>query len=238
LVSIAMFGLRSSFANTTALYQARQEVERLAAEQERLRIARDLHDLLGHALTTVTVKAELAARLATIDPERAAAEMLQVAELARQGLADVRSTVSGYREVSLISELASAREVLHAAGMTPVFPAAVEDVPLEARELFGWAVREGITNAVRHSRAGRVEVRLTPTSVEIVDDGRDTDVNPGGASIGPSGSGLAGLAERAQASGGSVQAGRRPGGGYELRVDLPAARAVVPAGRTEPLPIR
>jgi two-component system sensor histidine kinase DesK len=236
LVSLAMFGLRSGFANTAALYQARQEVEHLAAEQERLRIARDLHDLLGHALTTVTVKAELAARLATIDPERAAVEMQEVAELARQGLADVRSTISGYREVSLISELASGREVLAAAGMTPAFPAAVEDVPLHARELFGWAVREGITNAVRHSRAERVEVRLTPTSVEIVDDGRGTA--PDIASIGPAGSGLAGLAERAQAVGGSVSAGPRPGGGYELRVELPTARAAVPAGRTEPLPMR
>jgi two-component system sensor histidine kinase DesK len=244
LVALAMFGLRSGFANTTALYQARQEVERLAAEQERLRIARDLHDLLGHALTTVTVKAELAARLATIDPERAAAEMTQVAELARQGLADVRATVTGYREMSLIAELASAKEVLTAAGMTPQLPASVEDVPMQARELFGWAVREGITNAVRHSRASRVWVELTPTSVEVQDDGR-------GCTGAVGGNGLKGLSERAAVTGASVAAGPRPGGGFRLRVDLaggrppasaatetvPAAEAV-PASEAAPVPVR
>ncbi len=241
LVALAMFGLRSGFANTTALYQARQEVERLAAEQERLRIARDLHDLLGHSLTTVSVKAELAARLVSIDPERAAQEMLQVAELARQGLADVRTTVTGYREMSLIAELASAREVLAAAGMTAQLPASVEDVPMQARELFGWAVREGITNAVRHSRAGRVAIELSPTSVEIVDDGRGcTAATATGVRAG---NGLDGLTERAAAAGGSVSAGPRPDGGFRLRVDLPAVagsrpliRDVQPAVDAAPVP--
>jgi two-component system sensor histidine kinase DesK len=228
LVALAMFGLRSGFANTTALYQARQEVERLAAEQERMRIARDLHDLLGHALTTVTIKAELAAKLATLDPERAAREMIEVAQLARQGLADVRSTVTGYREMSLIAELASAKEVLTAAGMTAQLPATVEDVPMQARELFGWAVREGITNAVRHSRASLVQVELGPTSVEVVDDGRgcaseqaasEQALSAGGVQRG---NGLVGLAERATAAGGSFAAGPRPEGGFRLRLDLPS----------------
>lgn len=226
LVALAMFGLRSGFANTTALYQARREVERLAAEQERMRIARDLHDLLGHALTTVTVKAELAARLATIDPERAASEMTEVAALARQGLADVRSTVAGYRGMSLIAELANAREVLMAAGMTPQLPASVEEVPLPARELFGWAVREGITNAVRHSRASRVTVTLTGTSVEIADDGRGAETSPGATGRGH---GLAGLTERAREAGGTVSAAPRPGGGFRLRVDLATRPADGPA---------
>jgi two-component system sensor histidine kinase DesK len=225
LVAMAMYGMRNNVRSTTALYQARREVEHLAAEQERLRIARDLHDLLGHALTTVTVKAELAARLAPLDPDRAAREMTEVAELARQGLADVRATVSGYREVSLISELASAREVLTAAGMTAVFPAAVEDVPLAARELFGWAVREGITNAVRHSRADRVEVRLTPTSIEIIDDGRAA-----AGAVPPAGNGLTGLGERVEAVGGRLTSGPRPDGGFALRVELPGD-AAPPAAR-------
>jgi two-component system sensor histidine kinase DesK len=229
-VALAMYGMRNNVRSTAALYQARQEVEHLAAEQERLRIARDLHDLLGHALTTVTVKAELAARLAALDPERAAREMTEVAELARQGLADVRATVSGFREVSLISELAAAREVLAAAGMTAVLPAAVEEAPLAARELFGWAVREGITNAVRHSRARRVEVRLTPTSVEVADDGRGADGRGAdGSDDGESaarGNGLLGLAERAEAAGGRLVSGPRPGGGFLLRVELPSAPAV------------
>jgi two-component system sensor histidine kinase DesK len=220
LVSLAMFGLRSSFANTTALYQARQEVEHLAAEQERLRIARDLHDLLGHALTTVTLKAELAARLTSRDPERAAREMREVADLARQGLADVRATVAGYRELGLLNEIASAREVLAAAGMTAELPAAVEDVPAPARELFAWTVREGVTNAVRHSRAERVAVRIAPDHIEVADDGRGpADSTPG--------NGLTGLSERAAALGGRLSAGPGPGGGYVLRVELSpdAARA-------------
>lgn len=209
-------------------------------QQERLRIARDLHDLLGHSLTTVSVKAELAARLVTIDPQRAAEEMLQVAELARQGLADVRTTVTGYREMSLIAELASAREVLAAAGMTAQLPASVEDVPMQARELFGWAVREGITNAVRHSRAGRVVVELSPTSVEVLDDGRGCAADPTGVRTG---NGLDGLTERAAASGGSMTAGPRADGGFRLRVDLPAipggrsrSRNVLPASAVPPGP--
>jgi two-component system, NarL family, sensor histidine kinase DesK len=222
LVAMAMFGLRSGFANTTALYQARQEVERLAAEQERLRIARDLHDLLGHALTTVTLKAELAARLVARDPGRAAAEMIEVAELARQGLADVRATVAGYREMSLLGELAAAREVLAAAGMTAELPAAVEDVSAPARELFGWAVREGITNVVRHSRASRVTVTLRARSVEVADDG----VGP--ATGATAGCGLAGLAERVAAAGGRLTSGPRPGGGYRLLVELDQQRPAVP----------
>jgi two-component system sensor histidine kinase DesK len=151
-------------------------VKRLAAEQERLRIARDLHDLLGHALTSVIVKSDLATRLALKEPERAKAEMAEVAALARQGLADVRSTVAGYREVTLVTELATARSVLRSAGISADLPGAVESVPLELRETFVWVLREAITNVVRHSRAQHVSVRLEPRALEVVDDG----IGPGG----------------------------------------------------------
>ena len=92
--------------------------------------------------------------------------------LSRQALADVRAAVAGYREVSLAVELATAREVLGAAGIAADLPAAVDEVPAELRELFGWAVREGVTNAVRHSGAHRVRIAVTPSSVEVTDDGR------------------------------------------------------------------
>jgi two-component system sensor histidine kinase DesK len=230
LVSLAMYGMRANFASTAALFQARGEVRRLAAEEERLRISRDLHDLLGHALTTVSVKAELAARLVTRDPSRAVAEMTEVAELARQGLADVRAAVSGYREMSLLGELASAREVLAAAGMSAELPAAVENVPSDARELFGWAVREGITNAVRHSRATRVRVVLTPSSLEVIDDGRGPVPNAAGVGTG---SGLVGLAERAAVIGGTLSAGSLPDGGYRLRIETPPPAAPSGAGPAE-----
>lgn len=213
--SLAMYGLRAGMSQNAQLRAARDEVAALATEQERLRIARDLHDLLGHALTTVTLKAELASRLVARDPDRAAAEMAEVAELGRQGLADVRAAVGGYREVSLITELATAREVLRAAGMSAELPAAVDRVPGELRELFGWVVREGVTNVVRHSRAAHVRVCLEDRAIEVVDDGRGT------GSAAP-GVGLAGLAERVQAAGGRLDSGPAAGRGFRLRVEVPA----------------
>ncbi|MEP7054885.1 MAG: sensor histidine kinase [Actinomycetota bacterium] len=218
--SIGMYFIRVNAGNQIALYQARAEIERLAAEQERMRIARDLHDLLGHALTTVVVKAELAARLATIDPQRAAAEMSEVADLARQGLDDVRATVSGYREVSLVNELATAREVLRAAGIHAELPASTESVPGELRELFGWVVREGVTNAVRHSRAAHLRITLRGRGIAVEDDGvgANSPAPPTGMS---GGNGLPGLRERAAALGGMVTAGRTAGGGWSLTVDVP-----------------
>ena len=183
LVSLAMIGIRLNATNVVELYRARAEVERLAADQERLRIARDLHDLLGHALTTVIVKADLAARLAPLDADRAAQEMREVAALARQGLSDVRTVVTGYREISLLGEIATSREVLRAAGIEARLPVTDEDVPVQYRELFAWALREGVTNAVRHSRAGHLRVTLDERSIEVVDDGRGPE--PGSGARGP-----------------------------------------------------
>jgi two-component system, NarL family, sensor histidine kinase DesK len=168
---LAAVGFTRLIQSNVELRAARDEVARLAAEGERARIARDMHDLLGHSLTTIAVKAELAQRIAGRDTERAEAEMTEVAGLARQALADVRAAVAGYREVSLAMELANAREVLAAAGISAEIPSAVDGVPPELRELFGWVVREGVTNVVRHSRARRVTINLEPYAIEIVNDG-------------------------------------------------------------------
>ncbi|MCU1345063.1 MAG: integral rane sensor signal transduction histidine kinase [Acidimicrobiia bacterium] len=214
LVSIAMYGLRGGFRGQIALYAARQEVEQMAAEQERLRIARDLHDLLGHALTTMALKADLAARLVRVDPDRAQAEMEAVAQLTRRSLADVRAAVSGYREVGLATELATAREVLRAAGIEADLPPAADEVTGDLRELFGWVVREGVTNAVRHSNATEVRVRLGPSWIEVADNG-------GGHPTAAQGNGLLGLRERVAAVGGRVNAGDHDSGGWSLRVDVP-----------------
>lgn len=224
LTGAAVLAVRLNVSQQRQLYQAREEVERLAADQERLRIARDLHDLLGHALTTVVVKSELAARFARIDAERAAQEMEQVAALARQALADVRSTVSGYRGVSLVGELASAREVLRAAGISAELPASAEQVPAQLQELFGWALREAVTNAVRHSRARSLVVRLTAETgsvgIDIVDDGTSA------TRAVPWGSGLRGLNERVVAAGGQLAAASPAEGGFHVRVKVP----ITPAG--------
>jgi two-component system, NarL family, sensor histidine kinase DesK len=213
LACLAAFGFVGLIRRTHELREAQEEVSRLAAERERMRIARDLHDLLGHSLTAVTVKAELAGRLAARDPARAEAEMLAVAELSRQALVDVRAAVAGYRAVSLAVELATARELLGAAGMTADLPRVVDEVPGPVRELFGWVVREGVTNAIRHSRARTVRVTVTPSCVEVHDDGV-------GAAR-PPGSGLTGLAERAAAAGATLTAGPDAGG---WTVRLVAAR--------------
>ncbi|NBH02801.1 histidine kinase, partial [Amycolatopsis sp. SID8362] len=139
----------------TALVAARAEVARLASEAERARIARDLHDLLGHSLTAITVKSTLARRLVDADGARAGEEMSAVETLARQALTEVRAAVSGYREVSLAGELARGRELLRACGVTADLPTATDVVAPTHQELFGWVVREGLTNVARHARATR-----------------------------------------------------------------------------------
>jgi two-component system sensor histidine kinase DesK len=224
LVTLAMYGFFEVIRSNRALTEARAEVARLAAEHERNRIARDLHDLLGHSLTTLTLKAGLANRLAGRDPARATAEMAEVESLARRALADVRAAVTSYREVTLTGELASGRELLRAAGIEADLPPAADIVRPDRHELVAWVVREGLTNVVRHSRAPRCRVELGPGHVEITDDG------VGGAELG--GGSLQGLRERVAAAGGTVAAGPRPGGGWRLRVDLgPGDSASAPAGR-------
>jgi two-component system, NarL family, sensor histidine kinase DesK len=201
LVSLAMFGFFGVIRSNIELAAARAEVARLAAENERSRIARDLHDLLGHSLTTITVKSGLARRLADRgEAARAAAEIGEVEQLCRRTLVEVRAAVSGYRDVTLGGELASAREVLRAAGIEADLPAAIDIVDADATEPFGWVVREGVTNVVRHSRALHCTITLGPRWIEIVDDGRGGVVADG--------NGLAGLRERLAAVGGTVEASR------------------------------
>jgi two-component system, NarL family, sensor histidine kinase DesK len=197
-----------------ALAEARAEVARLAAENERIRIARDLHDLLGHSLTTITVKAGLARRLGAADAARAVGQIAEVEELCRQALTEVRAAVSGYRDVTLAGELARGRELLRAAGVAADLPTATDIVDPAHQELLGWAVREGLTNVVRHSRAGTCAVRLSRAGVEITDDGV-------GAAA-PAGNGLNGLRERVVAAGGSVEAGPAQPSGWRLLVSAAA----------------
>ena len=216
LVAMAMWGFFGLIRSNNELAAARAEVARLAAENERTRIARDLHDLLGHSLSTITVKAGPARRLAERgEPERAAAEIAAVERLSRATLAGILAELPGQREITLAGELATAREVLRAAGILAELPGSVDIVDPALSELFGWALREGITSVVRHSRATHCAVTFGPEWIEIVDDGR------GGLTAPQSGTGLVGLRERAAAAGGTVDA-RPLAPGWRLRVQVPA----------------
>ncbi len=222
LVGLAMFGFFSVMRNNYALAEARAELAVLAAENERIRIARDLHDLLGHSLTTITVKAELARKLGPSDPVAAMTEIEDVERLSRRSLADVRAAVANYREVSLAGELATGRELLRAAGIAAELPRAVDGVDERAQELFGWVVREGLTNVVRHSHATECSVRLGPGVVEILDDG----VGAAGTTA-SGGTGLSGLEERVEQAGGVLEAGPLEPKGWRVCARLAAQGATV-----------
>src|SRR4029077_2617443 len=147
---VAVMGLRMVMTRNIDLLSAQQENASLAVENERTRFARDLHDILGHSLTVITVKAELANRLLDVDHERARAELADLERLSRDALADVRRAVDGYRELTLPGELSRARTALSAAEIAADLPNSTDDVPTDRRELFAWTVREGITNVIRH----------------------------------------------------------------------------------------
>jgi two-component system sensor histidine kinase DesK len=223
LSAFAAWGVTQFVERNAALAAAREGLAELAVAEERERMARDVHDILGHSLTVIAVKAELAGRLLEgTDGEpfpragRARAEVADIEQLARDALADVRATVGGYRSVSLAVELASARTALSAAGISADLPTAVDDVPGRWRELFGWAVREGVTNVVRHSGARHCSVRVGRDSVEVLDDGH----GPADAESPSEGHGFRGLRERAAAAGARLVLGRSPEGGFALHVTV------------------
>ncbi|HEX8431704.1 MAG TPA: sensor histidine kinase, partial [Longimicrobium sp.] len=181
------------------LLRAREQVEHLATVAERERIARDLHDLLGHTLSLIVLKSELAAKLAPRDADRAAREMREVEQVSREALQQVREAIRGYR-ATLADEVAQSRAILDAAGIRAEL--AVEAVALDrpVEEALALALREAVTNVVRHSGAqsSRVGVRVSGGEcvLEVEDDGR--------VSHGAEGSGLRGMRERVAALHGSV----------------------------------
>jgi two-component system sensor histidine kinase DesK len=201
------------------LREAREAVARAAASEERLRIARDLHDLLGHTLSVIALKSELASRLVAGDPARARAEMDEVQEVTRRALTEVREAVQGYRQLGVADALDGARAALSAAGIDCRVRSRAAGLPAEVETVLAWAVREATTNVVRHSGARTCEIAVSAdderVALEVRDDGA------GGAGEGDRGAGLAGLAERARRLDGRLDAGARPEGGYRLRVSLP-----------------
>jgi two-component system, NarL family, sensor histidine kinase DesK len=204
----AIVALLVSLTDANAqLRRARNEIALLAAARERERVARDLHDILGHSLTAIVVKAGLARRvLEKAGAPQAAAQVAEVEELSRRALGDVRATVDGYREVHLAVELANAAEVLRSAGVDADLPTAVDGLGAAHRSVFGYVLREAVTNVVRHAHADRVRVRLGEDWIEVTDDGRGCTGQPGDERP-REGNGLSGLAERMRAVGGGITVG-------------------------------
>ncbi len=182
------------------LSMAQEEIEHLAKVAERERIARDLHDLLGHTLSVIILKSELASKVAEKDPARAVAEIREVERISREALAEVRQAVKGYRSEGLASELKRARETLTTAGIE--VEASAEPVPLAPAQesVLVLALREAVTNVVRHAQARSCRIRFgrgpSCCELEIADDGR------GGAAT--EGTGLTGMRERVETLGGAI----------------------------------
>jgi two-component system sensor histidine kinase DesK len=200
------------------LRATREELARLAVSEERLRIARDLHDLLGHSLSLIALKSELTRKLLEGDPRRAAAELEDIQSVSRTALAEMREAVQGYRRLALADALESAKSALAAARIDCELPERDVTLPVEVDSVLAWAVREGTTNVIRHSGARHCAIRVNADDgravVEIEDDGKS-------ASAAGVGNGLRGLRERAQGVRGDVDAGLLPEGGYRLRLSVP-----------------
>ncbi|HET9014636.1 MAG TPA: sensor histidine kinase [Thermomicrobiaceae bacterium] len=213
-----------SVATSQHLRAERAELERQAAvSAERLRIARDLHDVLGHDLARIALRSEVAEYLAAAAPEQAAVAMHEVADAARHALREVRAVVAGYRQPTLAGELRAAREILGAAGIQVTVDRDAFEASPAVESTLAWALREAVTNTVKHSHAARCTVRLaretSSLSLEVVDDGAALDRDEQSPAV--MGSGLAGLRERLAAVGGLAEAGPLPGGGFRLWVSVP-----------------
>ncbi|MFF4956917.1 sensor histidine kinase [Streptomyces sp. NPDC001222] len=227
LIGFAMTGVVQLVRTTIELRKARATVAQLAANEERLRLARDLHDLLGHSLSLITLKSELAGRMLPDHPDKAAQQVADIEQVSRQALVDVREAVTGYRRPRLAAELAGAQVALMAATVVADVPAETDltGVPEESESALAWALREAVTNVVRHSGASRctVEVLRRQTldgpmlELSVEDDGS------GGSGNGP-GNGLTGLTERLEKIGGTLRAGREKHG-FRLVARVPAPAA-------------
>jgi two-component system, NarL family, sensor histidine kinase DesK len=237
-LGLDMIGVARMGSSIRELHTARRELARLAVIEERLRLARDLHDLLGHTLSMITLKSELARHLVKEEPDRCAQELTEIEGVARQTLREVREAVAGYRQPRLESELDGARQLLEAASIDVRLERSTEEFLPAIDAILAWTVREGVTNVIRHSRARRCLIRLTQENgtacAEVINDG---DVLPHAESATGQGFGLAGLRERVSALGGHLEVGPLTLSGTELfrlHVELPLqSRGAAQAGQEE-----
>jgi two-component system sensor histidine kinase DesK len=248
MVTAAILSLSEAVRDLRA---AREELARQAVEKERLRFSRDLHDLLGHTLSVIVVKAEAARRLAPRDMDAALAQITDVESVGRQALTEIREAVTGYREGSLDTELGRARSALTAAGVEPVVGRSGPPLEPQTAALLGWVVREAVTNVVRHSDATRCEITVSNAAERVrltVRDNGSGAVAGGGEGVLPAGgaeevlstggvgrgTGLTGLRERLAAAGGSLSAGPDPQGGFTVTAELPTETTGAPYDEVPP----
>jgi two-component system, NarL family, sensor histidine kinase DesK len=228
-VGITMASIRNQLKLGWELRQAREEVARLAATEERLRLARDMHDLTGQSLSMITLKSELAARLLrrlpeSTDRDRVLDEITEVAAVSRQTLHDIREAISGYRRPTLAVEIITARAALDSAGIAVHDEAGLTllsgTFDPEAEAALAWCLREAVTNVVRHSEAGNCCITLTRRGrtlvLEVRDDGK------GFPAVHPlAGNGLRGMSERLSAVGGSLELRPDASPGFRLIATAP-----------------
>lgn len=196
----ATISRQAFYARTQALLATQEEVRRLAGTAERERIARDLHDVVGRTLTLVALKADLAARLAGRDAGAAETEMCAVAEIARDGLAEVRAALAGQAGGTLAHEVAASAGALHAAGITSTLSGDGAAIPPDAGAILAMTLREAVTNVIRHAEAGRCAIDLAlderAARLTVADNGHGRSVREG--------QGLSGMRQRLVAAGGSL----------------------------------
>jgi two-component system sensor histidine kinase DesK len=199
------------------LLRAQEEVEHMAKVAERERIARDLHDVLGHTLSVIVIKSELAAKLAGKDPARAIQEIKDVERISRDALAQVRSTVRGYQTRSLQAEVKEATAALESAGVKVNCDFQPAHLPSTQEGVLALALREGVTNVIRHAKAHSCDLRFQQLNgacrLEVRDDGS--------GQMAPEGLGLSGMRQRVEALGGTLR--REIASGTRLIISLPLA---------------
>ncbi|MGP9017713.1 sensor histidine kinase [Streptomyces sp. BR1] len=242
LTGLIVYGMTRLSNLVSELHRARQELADLAVSEERLRIARDLHDLLGFGLSAITLKSELTLRLVQQRPERAREELGAILQISRQALADVRAVASGYRAMSVNAEAASAEEVLAAAEIDARIDLDLGPVSREAGTVLAVVIREGVTNILRHSKAQHCVIEAhcvgagnggegASVRITVANDGVSQD-GPGSGRDG--GSGLGNLRVRAAQLGGRLTAGLSDDGWYRLVVEVPRAGCTPGAQVSQP----
>lgn len=227
LTGLVVFGLSRLTGMVREVHRSRAELARLAVDQERLRFARDLHDLLGYSLSTITLKCELAYRLVPQQNDLAQQEISEVLQTSRQALADVRAVARGYRDMSLAAEVQSAESMLAAVGIRTTTRLETGDLSTPVDTLLATVLREGLTNMLRHSRAQNCRIDATThgrgVRFVLANDGVNKSSSTLRADGADGGSGLGNLRVRVEKLGGTLDAGAPDCNAFRLAVDIPMA---------------